>query len=395
MIFYCKCAPVPVSLAGLFFSKMPCRSRVSGLLFTLFMLIAPTTLYAQCNALPGTTNQIFSTTGPSSFLFNTSNLYPDGTPLSPWYVSNFPTFFQCQADSSGTYYYSYYGATAFNTYTQQNYLEAGYYWTLRYTYGSNNTGLGFAMGVSSDASKFVEIPFKALGSGYDYIQGITGGSAYLKAGDILRVPVYFSYRLFRTGQLRSKPIASGTYNFTYAAGDSTATIALSVSGGGSSYPTVLWNKVLIAPQTVTINDKTCTVLTSALLVQLPTINVNTLSTVGSVSTPTSFSLPVTCTNSTNVYMTFTDGANPGQTTSILQPSSSSTSSGVGLQLKGSGNKLIYFGPDSNVPGTTNQFLAAGNVVGLTNLPFTASYIRTGAVAPGSFNALATFTMSYQ
>lgn len=357
-------------------------------LFLLCLAIFPLKSLAVCQVLPGSGGKVFTTTGQNSFLFNVDSLAADGTPLTPWYITAFPQFIQCRADSSGMYYYSYYAGTPFNTYTKQDYKEAGYNWSLTYSYGSYGTGMGFAHGVSADGSKFFNVPANAYG---DYTALNLSGSKYLNVGDVLTIPLYYQYRLFKTPSGTGTAVKPGSYTFTY--GSATSYIAVDVTGGGVTNR--LGNAVLIQPQTVTINNKTCSVLSSSLAVNLPAANVNNFPVLGSTSSPTPFTIPINCATSTNVYMTFTDLSNPAQTSSVLSASPSSTSSGLGLQLQRNGNQTIYFGPDSNLPGTVNQFLALGNAINVNSLSFTASYIRTGAVSPGTLNAAATFTMSYQ
>ncbi len=54
------------------------------------------------------------------------------------------------------------------------------------------------------------------------------------------------------------------------------------------------------------------------------------------------------------------------------------------------------GPDSSAAGTTGQFFIQTTSAAQTlSLPFQAQYIRTGDLVPGSANALASITFSYQ
>jgi type 1 fimbria pilin len=70
----------------------------------------------------------------------------------------------------------------------------------------------------------------------------------------------------------------------------------------------------------------------------------------------------------------------------------STSSAKVERLSYNGNNV--FGPDSSIPGNTNQ-IQLGSITGQSTLQLNAAYIRTGAITPGSVSAAATFTFSYQ
>ncbi|VWD43911.1 type-1 fimbrial protein subunit A [Burkholderia lata] len=78
------------------------------------------------------------------------------------------------------------------------------------------------------------------------------------------------------------------------------------------------------------------------------------------------------------------------TNGVLALSSSSTATGIGLQLKdGSGNALKY-----NTPYTLTSY--SKSTGGSYTIPLTARYYQTAAsVTAGSANAVLTFTMTYQ
>jgi type 1 fimbria pilin len=108
-----------------------------------------------------------------------------------------------------------------------------------------------------------------------------------------------------------------------------------------------------------------------------------------------FQISLSGCNSSNVYMTFTDGTFPGNTGSILSPALDSQVQGLGVQIRRADIlQIVSYGPDSSAAQNTNQFYV-GKGSDPMIIPFTASYIRTGTVTPGSFSAIATFTMSYQ
>jgi len=129
-------------------------------------------------------------------------------------------------------------------------------------------------------------------------------------------------------------------------------------------------------------------------VKLPNVYGNNFFANGISAGSTPFSITVNCPNPTNLNITFTDNNNIGQTGNYLTPLASSTAKGLGVQLQYNGN-IISFGPDSSDPGTTNQIVLNSNFTGTQTFPFTAAYVRTGTVTPGTLSARATFTLSYQ
>jgi len=101
--------------------------------------------------------------------------------------------------------------------------------------------------------------------------------------------------------------------------------------------------------------------------------------------------------STNAYVTLTDATNPTNTSQVLSLTPTSQASGVGVQIL-NGTTVLGYGPDSAAPGNTNQWYAGNIAVGTSRftIPLSARYVQTGAtVTPGTANAQATFTMSYQ
>ncbi len=98
-----------------------------------------------------------------------------------------------------------------------------------------------------------------------------------------------------------------------------------------------------------------------------------------------------------MFLTLTDAVSPGNRSSNLSLlPGPATASGVSVQiLRGDGTPVSY-GPDSAETGNPNQWQVGefGNVI--VTIPFKARYIQTAtSVRPGSANAAATFTMSYQ
>lgn len=93
----------------------------------------------------------------------------------------------------------------------------------------------------------------------------------------------------------------------------------------------------------------------------------------------------------------TDQTTPANQSSVVTLTGDSTASGVGVQFFYNGTGPLSMGPDSTNDGTLNQFFiqktaSAGQIL---SLPFQVQYIRTGELIPGTANALASMTFSYQ
>lgn len=95
------------------------------------------------------------------------------------------------------------------------------------------------------------------------------------------------------------------------------------------------------------------------------------------------------------YITFTDATNPYNRSSTLMPTSSSTASGVAIELRDLLGWAIYYGPDSPAPGIPGQVNAGIFANGSYTVEYLARMVKFGTVTPGLVNAIATFTMSYQ
>lgn len=153
-----------------------------------------------------------------------------------------------------------------------------------------------------------------------------------------------------------------------------------------------------------LRPTTCVVTTPNVTIPLTPatgIPTRTFTGVGSASNWTSASsILLDCTgNTADVYMTVTDATNNGNTSSILSLTSSSTATGLGIELSIFGKPKMSFGPDSSSIGNMNQFLIANaaNAAGSAlRIDLSARYIQTGdTVSSGTANGLATFTMAYK
>lgn len=155
-------------------------------------------------------------------------------------------------------------------------------------------------------------------------------------------------------------------------------------------------QVIISPTTITVTASGCTVGSKNASVALGTIDIRTLPTVGSTSPSGTFTVGLTCDANVAVHAVMTDQTTPSNTSSVVTLTGDSTASGVGVQFFYNGSGPLTMGPDSSAAGATGQFLIQSTTAAQTlTLPFQAQYIRTGELVPGSANALASITFSYQ
>jgi len=152
---------------------------------------------------------------------------------------------------------------------------------------------------------------------------------------------------------------------------------------------------------ITPSVPTCTVTSPSIQVDMQSVPVESFSGVGSYGgTQQQFDISLLCSggangSSTKIYITLTDQTNPGNTSDMLSLTTASNATGVKIKLFGSSGP-VSFGPDSSAAGNTNQWFVTQTGSGSVTIPLTARYVQTeSTVSPGSANAVATFTMSYQ
>ncbi len=172
--------------------------------------------------------------------------------------------------------------------------------------------------------------------------------------------------------------------------------------GGCSWSTGIPNTLATNASNAAVVPITCTVTTPSVSVNLPTVSLSTLSSVGSTAGAASFPIGLNCASGANVYITLSDATTPGNTSSLLTLASNSTAQGVKLQILNTAGP-VSFGPDSAMAGTTHQwFLGPSSSVNV--VPLTVQYYRddtnpagteSATISAGSVHAQATFTMSYQ
>ncbi|MBU4632475.1 fimbrial protein [Pseudomonas chlororaphis subsp. aurantiaca] len=146
---------------------------------------------------------------------------------------------------------------------------------------------------------------------------------------------------------------------------------------------------------------TCTVSTPAIAVGMGKVHVNALADKGATNPARPLEIRLQCSGGdagahTRMFMTLSDAANPGNRSTTLSLLSGTSATGVGIQILRSDDTPVSFGPDSAVAGNPNQWQIGEFGNGQVTIPLKARYIPTGGkVGPGTANAAATFTMSYQ
>ncbi len=155
-------------------------------------------------------------------------------------------------------------------------------------------------------------------------------------------------------------------------------------------------KVIINPTTLTVTASGCTVGTKSASVDLGAIDIHTLPVTGSTSPSGEFTVSLSCDENVAVNAVMSDQTTPSNASSIVTLTGDSTASGIGVQFFYNGTGPLTMGPDSSAAGTAGQFYIQSTSAAQTlSLPFQAQYIRTGELVPGSANALASITFSYQ
>ncbi|MGR7498083.1 fimbrial protein [Klebsiella aerogenes] len=155
-------------------------------------------------------------------------------------------------------------------------------------------------------------------------------------------------------------------------------------------------KVIINATNISVTAHGCTVNTPSANIDLGTIDVASLSTVGSTTRSGSFDVSLTCDSALWLKAVVTDQSNPNNTSNIVSLTSDSTASGVGVQFYYNGTGPLALGPDSSVSTTLNQFPVSLIIgAGTVSFPFQVKFVRTGNIVPGIANSLASITFSYQ
>lgn len=158
---------------------------------------------------------------------------------------------------------------------------------------------------------------------------------------------------------------------------------------------------LMVAGSLSITSRTCSVSTGSqnISVAMGTINRGAFTGIGSTAGGGNITVHLeNCSTGLNLFMTFTDGNSPANTSDVLSLTPGAASAkGIGIRITRQDNsQRVSYGADSTLPGNAGQ-MSFGTTTGATrDLAFTAAYVQTQAfVAGGTANALATITMSYQ
>ena len=163
---------------------------------------------------------------------------------------------------------------------------------------------------------------------------------------------------------------------------------------------------LAGSTTITVNAASCRMTTPAnQSVTLPTVGQAAFAAEGSsAGRGVAFHIGMNCDANVALHLTMTDAWAPSNYTNTLSlargspfPSGDATARGVSVQVFYNGSSTpVSYGPDSSEKGNTNQWKIGQSTTATSyDIPFTASYVRTGVVTPGTVKAHATFTFSYQ
>ena len=190
--------------------------------------------------------------------------------------------------------------------------------------------------------------------------------------------------LIKIGNITTSGTLSGIFaNWTTSKGQ---TILNIVWGGGG---------VQVTPTT-----PTCSPVTNSIRVPLGTVSSSMFGGVGTFSPAEAFNLTLNCSGgqeggTTDIYVTLSDQANPGNRTDTLPLTSGSTARGLGIQILNNGTP-VRFGPPSAGIGAEYQWLAGTTGNGIFTVPLAARYIKTEtSLVPGSANGVAVFTIDYK
>lgn len=155
-------------------------------------------------------------------------------------------------------------------------------------------------------------------------------------------------------------------------------------------------KVIINSTTVIVSATGCTISTPNVAVNLGTVDMHILSTVDSTSELKNFNVGLQCDANISLNAVITDQTDQSNISQIVSLTPDSTATGVGVQFFYNGTGPLSLGPDSSLNSTPNQFfITSTSQAESLSLPFQARYIRTSTITPGTANALASITFSYQ
>ncbi|NUU66245.1 fimbrial protein [Enterobacteriaceae bacterium BIT-l23] len=154
--------------------------------------------------------------------------------------------------------------------------------------------------------------------------------------------------------------------------------------------------VIIDSTTVTVTARGCIVNTPNASVDLGNVDIRTLNSVGAMSERKGFSVSLSCDENISLYATVSDANNPLNNSDAVSLTPDSTAQYVGVAFFYNGEGPLQLGRDDSSPGATGQFfIQSVSEAATLTLPFQVSYYRKGEIVPGTANALASITFSYQ
>lgn len=314
-----------------------------------------------------------------------------GQPLTPWMPATKPGLYTC-ALGSGTHPATGIGFQLTSGLSRSN-LTVPRSTGLNYTvWNTGVPGIGIAIGVFAILdSRCGAGAWRDLGTPNTNFPGSWAGDACAVPGTAAgsaQTGGTIEVALIKTGPIK-------TNRFGGAAVQATSMEQASANAPFAAGPASV-TTFTIPP--IDITAPTCSTFASD--VTLPTVSNTTLRFPGSVAGLTRFAITLVCPafDPVRVFMTFTDSAAPDNRSKDLTLAPDSTASGVAIRLRHDGADIAY-GADSDIVGDPNQFAVTtvDNFGTYLDVPFTASYVRTGAsaVTAGTVHAAATYTMAYQ
>jgi major type 1 subunit fimbrin (pilin) len=302
---------------------------------------------------------------------------PPGTLLTPWVTTPQNTYFTCSVTGSAAS-----GAAYQSSFTKTGLTVTGPNGS-RTVWQTNVAGVGIAIGVKPFANGCINgAVWLNLGAPSGFLPAPWVAASCNQNGSVANGG-QLEVALVKTGTIAEGAVVSGVI--------ATAASITSTNVNGTYTVSTTVQKSIVLTST-TISVAACT--TPDVTVNMGSYQQSVFKGVGSATTPAvSFNIAVNAcpTGLTKIQYQFIPlNAVLDATNGVLALSSSSTATGIGVQLKdGSGNALKY----------NTQYTLSGyntSTGGSYTIPLTAAYYQTApAVTPGSANAVLTFTMTYQ
>jgi len=155
-------------------------------------------------------------------------------------------------------------------------------------------------------------------------------------------------------------------------------------------------RVIINPTTITVTATGCVVITKSANINLGAVDIRQLPTVGSMAAAGAFNVTLDCDAGISLSAVLSDQSYPSNNSDAVSLTSDSTAGTLGVAFYYNGTGPLHLGQDNSAAGTVNQFYITTTAAAQTvSLPFQVRYVRKGTIVPGTANALASLTFSYQ